>query len=49
MPVTMSPLPSLVFKNPMTGHTYAHKVGEITMDIDDVKVEIIFTKDYQCT
>lgn len=40
--------PIVSIKNPMSGHIYVPEAGEIIMDIDDAKGEIIITKLCRC-
>lgn len=41
--------PIVSIKNPLAGHIYAPEVGEIIMDIDQAKGEIITAKQCHCT
>ena len=40
--------PVVSIKNPMSGHIYVPEVGEIIMDIEDAKGEVIITNKCQC-
>ena len=40
--------PIVSIKNPMSGHIYVPEAGEIVMDLDGAKGEIIITKECQC-
>ena len=40
--------PIVSIKNPMSGHIYVPEAGEIIMDLDSAKGEIILTEQSQC-